>query len=207
MSGGNIQKLLLGPLTDLLDAQQVQQMQDQLIPHLSAQAALLPVTSQDPVAVDWFNGRRTPDANHLLKGAITGLNLGSDAATVFKALVEATAFGSKAIVDRFESEGIPIREIIAIGGVAKKSKFVMQTLANVLNRPIQVVSSEQACALGAAMNAAVASRLYATIAEAQKNMGSGFDATYLPEPDKVDVYQVLYTKYESLGGFLANNLS
>lgn len=201
------QKLLLGPLTDLLDAQQVQQIQDQLIPHLSAQAALLPVTSQDPVAVDWFNGRRTPDANHLLKGAITGLNLGSDAATVFKALVEATAFGSKAIVDRFESEGIPIREIIAIGGVAKKSKFVMQTLANVLNRPIQVVSSEQACALGAAMNAAVASRLYATIAEAQKNMGSGFDATYLPEPDKVDVYQVLYTKYESLGGFLANNLS
>jgi L-ribulokinase len=97
------------------------------------------------VALDWMNGRRTPDANQLLKGAILGLNLGSDAPRIFKALVEATAFGAKKIVDRFISEGIRIDGIVALGGVAKKSPFVMQVVADVLNMPI-LVAREQACA-------------------------------------------------------------
>ena len=197
------QRLILGPVNDLIsDESEKQKLADKLIPHLSEKAASLPLTENDPIALDWFNGRRTPDANHTLKGAISGLNLGSDAAVVFKALVEATAFGSKAIVDRFVYEGIPIKQVIAIGGVAKKSAFVMQTLSDVLNMPIKVVSSDQACALGAAMNSAVASGLYGTIKEAQDAMGSGFDVEYFPDKNKVVTYNILYKKYLAFGEYV-----
>jgi L-ribulokinase len=197
------QKMLLGPVFDLIDSQEEKdKLSEKLIPHLSEKAAQILLTENDPIALDWFNGRRTPDANHTLKGAIYGLNLGSDAIQVFKALVEATAFGSKAIVDRFINEGVPIKQVISIGGVAKKSAFVMQTLANVLDMPIKVASSDQACALGAAMNAATAAGLFENINEAQKAMGSGFDATYFPEKYKVEVYKKLYEKYLEFGKFI-----
>jgi L-ribulokinase len=197
------QKMLLGPVFDLIDSQEEKdKLSEKLIPHLSEKAAQILLTENDPIALDWFNGRRTPDANHTLKGAIYGLNLGSDAAQIFKALVEATAFGSKAIVDRFINEGVPIKQVISIGGVAKKSAFVMQTLANVLDMPIKVASSDQACALGAAMNAATAAGVFENINEAQKAMGSGFDETYFPEKEKVEIYKKLYEKYLSFGQFI-----
>jgi L-ribulokinase len=197
------QKMLLGPVFELLENQEEKdKLSEKLIPHLSKKASHLPLSENDPIALDWFNGRRTPDANHTLKGAIYGLNLGSDAAQIFKALVEATAFGSKAIVDRFISEGVPIKQVISIGGVAKKSAFVMQTLANVLDVPIKVASSDQACALGAAMNAATAAGIFNTINEAQNAMGSGFDATYYPEKDKVEIYKKMYQKYLAFGAFV-----
>lgn len=199
------QKMLLGPVFDLLENQtEKDKLAEKLIPHLSQKAAQLELSENDPVALDWFNGRRTPDANHTLKGAIYGLNLGSDAAQIFKSLVEATAFGSKAIVDRFINEGVPIKQVISIGGVAKKSAFVMQTLANVLDMPIKVASSDQACALGAAMNAATAAGVFENINEAQKAMGSGFDSTYFPEKEKVDIYKKLYSKYLTFGEFIEN---
>ncbi|WP_247236906.1 ribulokinase [Telluribacter sp. SYSU D00476] len=195
--------LLAYPIRELL-AQEVgeevvNKVIDGIIPSLSKAAEALPVTEHDIIALDWLNGRRTPDANHGLKGAIFNLNLGSDAPRVFKALVEATAFGSKAIVDRFLQEGVPIRQVIAIGGVAKKSPFVMQTLANVLNVPIKVVVSEQACALGAAMFASVAAEIHPSVEAAQQAMSSGFDAEYQPQPDRVEVYKKLYQKYLKAG--------
>lgn len=197
------QRLILGPINELItDEATKQKLAEELIPYLAEQAAALPLTENDPVALDWFNGRRTPDANHTLKGALMGLNLGSSAPIVFKALVEATAFGSKAIVDRFIEQGVPINQVIAIGGVAKKSKFVMQTLADVLNMPIKVVTSDQACALGAAMCAATAAGIYTTMNEAQKSMSSGFDATYYPNETKVETYQALYKKYLKFGDFV-----
>ena len=113
-------------------------------------------------------------------------------------IVEATAFGSKAIVDRFISEGVPIKQVIAIGGVAKKSPFVMQTLSDVLNMPIKVASSDQACALGAAMNASVAAGVHANLFDAQKAMGSGFDARYEPRAAYVEVYQKLYQEISEI---------
>ena len=120
-------------------------------------------------------------------------------------IVEATAFGSKAIVDRFVEEGVPIKQVIAIGGVAKKSAFVMQTLADVLGKPIKVASSDQACALGAAMNASVAAGVYPNLLAAQQAMGSGFDALYQPNTANTAVYQKLYLKYQNLGKFIENN--
>ncbi len=196
------QRLIVGPVQELLGDEAAQTLAQHLIPHLAEKAAQLPVTVTDPVALDWFNGRRTPDANHTLKGLISGLNLGSDAVRVFKALVEATAFGSKAIVQRFLQEGVPIREVIAIGGVAKKSPFVMQTLADVLNMPIRVAQSDQACALGAAMCASVAAGVHPDMSTAQAAMGSGFDAEYQPRPAYVDTYEHLYQQYQQLGEFI-----
>ncbi|SMD03810.1 ribulokinase [Pedobacter nyackensis] len=175
---------------------------DRLIPELSKQAALLPKTNDDELAIDWLNGRRTPDANQELKGAINNLDLGTDAPRLFRALVEATCFGAKNIVDRFRTEGIPVKGIIGIGGVAKKSPFVMQTMANVLNMPIRIHQFEHTCALGAAMFAAVVAGIYPNVEAAMLGMGSGFDKEYIPEEESVAYYESRFLKYKALGAYI-----
>jgi len=183
----------------------IEETSDKIIAELSEAAAKVPLEESGIVALDWMNGRRTPDANQALKGAITGLNLGSDAPRIFRALVEATAFGSKAINDRFMAEGVRIDGVIALGGVAKKSAFVMQIVADVLDMPIKVARSEQACALGSAMAASVAAGVYANTSEAQKKMGGGIETEYHPIPENVEKYKVLYEKYKKLGKFIEFN--
>ncbi|WP_163324683.1 ribulokinase [Draconibacterium mangrovi] len=178
-----------------------------IIAKLSQEAEKIPIAESGIVALDWMNGRRTPDANQALKGAIIGLNLGSDAPRIFRALVEATAFGSKAINDRFISEGIRIDGVIALGGVAKKSKLVMQIVADVLDMPIKVARSEQACALGTAMAAAVVAGVYENLGEAQAKMGGGFEMEYHPIPENVEKYKALYEKYNKLGKFIEFDLN
>lgn len=177
----------------------IDETSDKIIAKLSEEAAKIPIAESGIVALDWMNGRRTPDANQNLKGAIAGLNLGSDAPRIFRALVEATAFGSKAINDRFISEGVRIDGVIALGGVAKKSPFVMQIVADVLNMPIKVARSEQACALGSAMAAAVVAGVYPNTAEAQKKMGGGIETEYHPIPENVEKYKPLYEQYKKFG--------
>ncbi|HSO87999.1 MAG TPA: ribulokinase [Draconibacterium sp.] len=177
----------------------IDETSDKIIAKLSEEAAKIPIAESGIVALDWMNGRRTPDANQALKGAIAGINLGSDAPRIFRALVEATAFGSKAINDRFISEGVRIDGVIALGGVAKKSPFVMQIVADVLNMPIKVARSEQACALGSAMAAAVVAGIYANTAEAQKKMGGGIETEYHPIPENVEKYKPLYEQYKKFG--------
>ncbi|HEY3372130.1 MAG TPA: FGGY-family carbohydrate kinase, partial [Prolixibacteraceae bacterium] len=177
----------------------IDEISSSIIPELSKAAELIPIEESSIVALDWMNGRRTPDANQNLKGVISGLNLGSDAPRIFRALVEATAFGSRAIVDRFKNEGVRIDGVIALGGVAKKSPFIMQIVCDVLNMPIKVARSEQACALGSAMAAAVVAGVYADISEAQQKMGGGFETTYLPFAENAAKYEVLYVKYLKLG--------
>jgi len=175
---------------------------DKLIPELSKQAALLPLDENSELAIDWFNGRRTPDANQELKGVLSGLNLGSDAPRIFRAIVEATCFGAKAIVDRFNHEGVPVKGLIGLGGVAKKSPFIMQMMADIMNMPIRIHKSEQTCALGAAMFAATAAGIYEKAEDAMNAMGQGFDTTYYPDKSKTALYNLRYKKYNSLGGFI-----
>lgn len=173
-----------------------------LIQKLSAAAEQIDIEKSGVIALDWLNGRRTPDANQKLKTAVEGLDLGSDAPIIYRALVEATCFGAKAIVDRFKEEGIPIRGVLGMGGVTKKSPFVMQVLADVLDIPIKIVRSEQTCALGAAMFAATAAGLFNRVEDAKKAMGSGFDAEYHPDPKSVNIYKKMYKRYLSLGNFV-----
>jgi len=183
----------------------LEEMLDKIIPELSKQAALLPKNDDDELGIDWFNGRRTPDANQELKGALSNLDLGTDAPRLFRALAEATCFGAKNIVDRFISEGIPVKGIIGIGGVAKKSPYIMQMMADVLNMPIRIHQFEHTCALGAAMFAAVVGGIYPTVEEAMKGMGSGFDSEYFPDEKNVAYYASRYPHYKALGNYIEQN--
>jgi len=198
--------LISWPLGLLNDEALKVQVQEQIIAQLTEEAEKLPVTTNDMVALDWMNGRRTPDANQNLKGVLSGINLGSDAPRVFKSLVEATCFGARAIVERFLKEGVDVKGVIALGGVAKKSAYVMQTLSHVLNRPIKVGKSEQTCALGAAMFGATAAGIFPNVDRAMKSMGGGFDRTYHPDPDIAKIYDQLYQKYLTLGEFTETSI-
>jgi L-ribulokinase len=178
------------------------EISDKIISALSAEAAKFPLEEDDELAIDWLNGRRTPDADQLLKGTMTGLNLGSDAPRLFKAWVEATCFGAKAIVDRFNDEGVSVKGLIGLGGVARKSPYIMQVMANVMNKPIKIHKSEQTCALGGAMFAATVAGIYPNVTEAMNAMGQGFDMEYKPEPSRIDLYQKRYGKYKDLGAMI-----
>jgi L-ribulokinase len=120
-------------------------------------------------------------------------------------LVEATCFGAKAIVDRFNIQGVPVKGLIGLGGVAKKSPYVMQTMADVINMPIRIHRSEQTCAAGAAMFAATAAGIYKKVEDAMDTMGQGFDAGYKPNKKHIGLYNDRYEKYIKLGEFIMNN--
>ncbi len=190
-----------------MDQKTIDKIKEKLLDELTIQAERLPVSENAVLALDWINGRRSPDVNPLLKGAITNLTIGTDGPLIYKALVDAICFGARRIVDRFTEEGIEIKSIVGIGGVANKSSFIMQTLADVLNMPIKVVSSQQTGGLGAAMFAAVAARIYPSLTEAIQHMGQGFKQTYYPNEDHVKAYDDLYEKYCDLGEYVESRLN
>ncbi|MEI6949321.1 ribulokinase [Paraflavisolibacter sp. H34] len=189
--------------SELVDASTARKLAEEaagrIIPELSKQAELLPLEEHAEMAIDWLNGRRTPDADQTLEGAFFGLSLGSDAPRMFRALVEATCFGAKAIVDRFKDQGIPVKGLIGLGGVAKKSPFIMQMMADVMNMPIRIHKSEQTCALGAAMFAATAAGIYEKVEDAMQVMGQGFDAEYTPDAERAAIYAKRYEQYRQFG--------
>ena len=163
-----------------------------------AAAALPTPTVDDEIAVEWLNGRRSPDADPHVRGAVHGLTLGTDAPRMYRALVEATCFGARAINERFGACGVAIEGIIGVGGVAQRSPFVMQTLADVLGMPIAVHRSEQTCAAGAAMCAATVAGVHASVEEAMAAMGRGFAATYEPDGALRELYDARYARYRAL---------
>ncbi|MFZ9661290.1 MAG: ribulokinase [Chitinophagaceae bacterium] len=180
----------------------IQHAEDAIIPELSKRASLLEISVDDELAIDWFNGRRTPDADQRLTAAFIGMDLGSDAVQLFRAVVESTCFGAKAIAERFIEQGIPVKGLIGLGGVAKKSPFIMQMLADVMDMPIRIHRSEQTCALGAAMFAATAGGVFKKVEDAMQQMGQGFDAEYHPDPVKASIYKKRYAQYCKVGAFL-----
>jgi L-ribulokinase len=193
--------LLLWPVKKFLGGS-ANDIEDKIIPALSDEASKLPLDEESELAVDWLNGRRTPDANQELMGAMKGLNLASDAPALFRTWVEATCFGAKAIVERFRDEHISVKGLIGLGGVAGKSPYVMQMMADVMNMPIRIHRSEQTCAMGAAMFAATAAGIHPTAEEAMNTMGQGFDLEYKPDASKVQLYAKRYKKYLDFGSAL-----
>ena len=192
-----------GPVSQKL----IKELDDKMISELSLAAGKIPLREDDELSVDWLNGRRTPDANQLLKAAISGLNLGTDAPHIFKSLVEATCFGAKAIVNRFTTQGIGVKGLIGLGGVARKSPYIMQTMADVMDMPIRIHRSEQTCAAGAAMFAATAAGIYDTVQEAMAAMGQGFEKEYYPAKATVEVYAKRYQGYQRLGKFMEQQIT
>jgi len=200
----NLIKTSEGFSAEIVEKLQVE-LSAKIIPALTQAAAAIPVRIDDPLGIDWLNGRRTPDANQELKASVTGLTLGTDAPSLFKAWVEATCFGAKAIVDRFNDEGVPVKGLIGLGGVARKSPYIMQVMADVMDMPIRIHRSEQTCALGAAMFAATVAGIHPNVEKAMEVMGQGFDMEYKPNPALTSIYQARYERYITIGRLLEKN--
>lgn len=198
-------RLLAWPL-QYIEEEKREEVLQKLLFELEKEAAQVDPAESGIMAIDWMNGRRTPYANQNLKGAILGINLGTDAPKVYRSLIEATAYGARAIVERFRESGVEVNEVIAIGGVAKKSALNMQIVANVLNMPIHVTEAEQAVAIGASIFGAVVGGVYETVEQAQAKMASPTEKIYYPQSEMVEVYNQLYKKYLEIGSFIENSL-
>ncbi len=165
--------------------------------HLTALALAQPVGAHGLVALDWHSGNRSVLVDHELSGVILGLTLATRPEDTYRALVESTAFGARVIVERFEEAGVPVTDFIVAGGLLK-NPLVMQVYADVLRRPLHVVESDQAPAVGSAMHAAVAAGAFADITEAASAMASLRRDAWLPDEHRADVYDDLYAVYRSL---------
>jgi len=150
------------------------------------------------LALDWNNGNRTILVDPLLGGLLLGQTLHTTAPEVYRALVEATAFGALTIIRRLEEYGVEVHEVVNCGGIAEKNPFVMQLYADVCNRPMKISRSAQTCALGAAIFGAVVGGAYRTTEQAQARMTGVRRTVYRPNPAAAAVYAQLYKLYRTL---------
>ncbi len=169
---------------------------------LQEKAARLRVGQSGLLALDWWNGNRSVLVDAELGGLLIGATLATVPEEIYRALIEATAFGTRVIIETFEAHGVPIREIVACGGLAEKSPLIMQIYADVTGRPFRLSASDQTPALGSAMFGAVAAGEaaggYATIQDAARAMTRLKDLTYEPIAEHVAVYELLYREYVRL---------
>lgn len=169
-------------------------------PHaaLTREAEKLKPGESGLLALDWNNGNRTILVDPLLTGLLIGQTLLTTAPEVYRALVEATAFGALTIIKRFEEYGIAVKEVVNCGGIAEKNPFVMQIYADVCNRPMKISRSAQTCALGAAIFGAVVGGVYKNVEQAQRRMTGTKPIVFRPRKQAVDVYSRLYQIYRRL---------
>jgi L-ribulokinase len=161
---------------------------------LSAEAMAQPSGAHGLIALDWLNGNRSVLVDHHLSGMIAGLTLATRPPEIYRALIEATAFGTRAIIDAFGTSGVPVTELVIAGGLTK-NEAIMQIYADVTRRPLSLIGSEQGPALGAALHAAVAAGAYADVPAAARAMGRKRAAVYAPDDANADVYDELYAEY------------
>jgi L-ribulokinase len=168
---------------------------------LTEEAAAQPVGAHGLVALDWLGGNRSVLVDGGLSGAIVGITLATRPAEIYRALVESTAYGTRKILETFEASGVPVTEFVAAGGLLK-NEFLMQIYADVLNRPISVIDSDQGPALGSAIHAAVAAGAYPDVPAAAATMGALRQNAYLPDQARAAVYDELYAEYQRLHDYL-----
>ena len=164
---------------------------------LSDEAMAQPAGAHGLIALDWMNGNRSVLVDHHLSGMIAGLTLATRPPDIYRALVEATAFGTRVIIDAFTAAGLPVTELIIAGGLMR-NEAVMQIYADVTRRPLSLIGSEQGPALGSALHAAVAAGAYPDVPAAAAAMGRKTDRAYLPDADSAAVYDELYAEYRTL---------
>jgi L-ribulokinase len=163
--------------------------------YLTQEAAKQQPGEHGLLALDWFNGNRSVLVDAELSGLIIGMTLSTTAPDIYRALLEATAYGTRVIIESFETSGVKVNELIAAGGLPGKSSLLMQIYADVTGREIHLIESQQGPALGAAMHAAVAVGTYGDIAEAAARMGRLSEKTYRPIGENARVYNELYRDY------------
>jgi len=167
----------------------------EILAALGRDAEKIALNDDLPYATDFFNGRRSPDQDPSKKAMLGGLRLHTSAPEIYRAIVEATCFGTRAIIERIMESGMSPKEVMCIGGISQKSPFVMQMMADVTGVTMKVLDNAQACALGAAMCAATAAGIYPTISDAQKAMAAGIKAVYTPNPAQKDIIDRRYARY------------
>jgi L-ribulokinase len=150
------------------------------------------------VALDWWNGNRSTLVNTNLSGLLIGATLSTRAPDIYRALIEATAFGTREIIEAFETRNVPVKELVAAGGLPEKNALLRQIYADVTGRPLKLAGSAQAPALGSAMHAAVAAGVYPNIQAAAEKMGKLKDEVVTPIPANKQVYDRLYAEYKTL---------
>ncbi|MFG1683854.1 ribulokinase [Nonomuraea sp. NPDC049269] len=171
--------------------------------YLTELAAAQRVGQHGLVALDWHNGNRSVLVDHDLSGVIVGQTLATRPEDVYRALIEATAFGARVIVETFEASGVPVAEFVVAGGLLK-NRFLMQVYADVLRRPLSVIVSEQGPALGSAIHAAVAAGAYDDIEQAAAAMGARQENAYVPDAERADAYDRLYAEYRTLHDYFGD---
>ncbi len=191
-----VDNLLQSDLSDRTDLSE--RAKANALPLLTERASSLKPGQSGLLALDWWNGNRTVLVDVNLTGMILGLTLGTKPEEIFMALVEATAYGGRVIMERIEEYGVEVNEVVTCGGLAEKNPFLMQIYADVTGRPMKVSRSAQTCALGSAMFGAVVGGAYAKVEEAQEKMGGLKDVVYTPKPENVKVYNRLFALYRKL---------
>ncbi len=170
--------------------------------YLAEKAAALKVGQSGLMALDWWNGNRSVLSDADLTGLMLGMTLLTRPEEIYRALIEATAYGTRMIIENFVENGVPVDGLYAAGGIARKNPLLMQIYADVTGREIRVAASSQAPAVGAAMHAAVAAGAaaggYDTILQAVREMGRAPDAVYTPVPEDQATYEALYREYKLL---------
>ena len=164
---------------------------------LTEEAAAQPAGAHGLVALDWFGGNRSVLVDHHLSGAIAGLTLATRPGEIYRALLESTAFGTRVIIEAFESARLAVTELIVAGGLVKND-LLMQIYADVMRRPLSVLGSDQGPALGSAIHAAVAAGAYPDVPAAAQAMGKVKRDVYQPDPASADIYDELYAEYVTL---------
>jgi L-ribulokinase len=165
---------------------------------LSKEAAKLQPGQSGLLALDWNNGNRTILVDQTLSGLLLGQTLHTTRAEIYRTLIEATAFGARAIIERFKEYGVPIDRVVCAGGIAEKNPLLMQIYADVTGCTMLVAGSSQACALGAAVAAAVLAGAHRDFATAEAKMTSLKKIQYRPAPAARQVYDQLYVLYRQL---------
>ncbi len=171
--------------------------------HLCAQAEQLPPGANGLLALDWWNGQRSPYVDDRLSGVMLGLTIRTTAAEQYRALMESTAFGTRLILDTFVRGGIPVEKVVTCGGISQKNPLMMQIYADVLGRPLHITAQLQTTALGAAILAAAAAGLYATPQDAVRAMTRGAATVYTPDARRSAQYEPLYRQYCALAEYFA----
>lgn len=171
--------------------------------YLSREASQLPPGSGGLLALDWWNGQRSPYVDDRLSGLMLGMTIRTTPAQQYRALMEAAAYGARLIVETFAAGGVPVRQVTACGGIPRKNPLMMQIYADVLNRPVAVAREEQAAALGTAVLAASAAGLHPEPAAAVRAMTRPAETVYHPDRDRAAAYDRLYREYRTLAEYFA----
>ncbi len=150
------------------------------------------------LALDWNNGNRTVLVDPQLTGLILGQTLHTTVGEIYRTLIEATAFGSRKIIERIEEFGVPVKEVVVCGGIGEKSPLAMQIYSDILGRPIKISRSAQTCALGSAVMASVAAGAHASVLDAADAMTGYKELSYTPNPEAIKVYNRLYALYSAM---------